>query len=101
YMSRISCSLPYRQPTFEELVAIEPRLELLRKQARAFRPVSGAFDSLSYWLRWLKPQLCQLVGWHTKDESKPELLRTSAAYDVAYETIYEELPGCRGTFSCP
>jgi hypothetical protein len=46
----------------------------------------------------LKARLTKLVGW---EATRPGgVRRSSAAYDVAYDTIYEALPDCRGRCAC-
>ena len=79
--------------TFEELCALEPRLRELYQRAKAVRDDrrKPSFCANSIWYRELKPELCRLVGW----EASNPALRTSEAYDLGYETIYEVLPPCR------
>jgi hypothetical protein len=45
----------------------------------------------------LKRRMSRLVG-HLAEQ--PGDLRTCAAYDVAYRTIYQALPDCRGRCAC-
>lgn len=85
---------PEAIPTFADLAAIEPRLQALLDEARGICAVKG-YVAGKVWYGYggypgLKPRLLDLVGWE-RPEAHP-LLSTSAAYDVAYETIYEALP---------
>jgi hypothetical protein len=90
---------PECPPTWKELVVIEPRLVPLRKEARAYHKTAGEhfcanavfFGYQTGYPDSLKGRLSKLVGW----ERRGHPLGTSAAYDVAYETIYKELPDCR------
>ncbi len=45
------------------------------------------------WYRLMKPRLVWLVGWHAED--KHPVLSSAAAYDVAYEFLYDIMPDCR------
>jgi hypothetical protein len=76
--------------TFAELASIEPQLATLLKEARRVEP-SDTFCANAVWYRQFKPRLLSLAGW----EAENPILRSSEAYDVAYETIYEALPDCR------
>ncbi len=101
--------------TWEELIALEPRLRQLEAEAKAYAALDRAkrrmlkrfgpllpedvarwcnrFCANEVWYAWggLKDRLCRLVGW---DASRPEL-QNSEAYDVAYEHLYDLLPNCR------
>lgn len=88
--------------TWEEIVKIEPRLERLADEARAYKQATRrkrknvcANDRWYGYGEWrgkgLRPMLVQLVGWCSPH---PEL-RTCEAYDVAYQHIYSLLPDCR------
>lgn len=98
-------NLPAR-PTWEQLVAREPRLGEVMATARAARRDTPArYCANEAWFGYgphrgqgVKPLLDPLVGWHA--ESRDPLLTTSLAYDVAYRTIYAALPDCRGC-DCP
>ena len=78
-------------------------LEFL-KEARAYhRSRPANFCANEVWYGYfhrvgLKKRLCQLVGWERAD--RDPVLGTSAAYDVAYEVIYQALPDCRGRCAC-
>jgi hypothetical protein len=85
--------------TFGRLCRQEPRLRKLYDEARAVGDdgSAGHFCANAVWFgygghRGLKVRLVQLVGFQAE---APEL-RTTEAYDVAYQTIYAALPNCRG-----
>ena len=81
-------------PSFEELADLEPRLLELLHEARSMIDMGGlSFCANRIWYDGFKPRLVALVGWER--DAGPKLLRTSAAYDVAYQTIYGALPDCR------
>lgn len=93
---------PLTKPTFAQLVKAEPRLaDLARAAARVVDDRRAAsFCANAHWygyrgLPGLKPALEQLVGWGAQRRDEHPVLGTSAAYDVAYETIYCLLPDCR------
>jgi len=85
---------------FKKLSKLEPRLAALYEQAKSVRDdgKSQSFCANSIWYGYssnagLKPRLVELVGHRRKDDP---ILGTSRAYDIAYRTIYEALPACRG-----
>jgi hypothetical protein len=77
--------------TFKEITKMEPRLRQLYNEARQVNATDEYFCANDTWYRRFKPRLMRLVGWYAEN---PEL-RTCKAYDVAYDTIYDQLPGCR------
>jgi hypothetical protein len=91
--------------TFNDLVALEPRLAHLLTEARSHKP-SRKFCANEAWYGYfgfsgLKGKLLRLVGWGREtppdgatDAAKEETLKSSQAYDVAYETVYRALPDC-------
>jgi hypothetical protein len=89
---------------FARLVDVEPSLAVLWEEARNWHKKQDAryFCANAVFFGWSNPGGCfkdrisRLVGWHA---SLPEL-RTSEAYDIAYDTIYETLPNCRNC-NCP
>jgi hypothetical protein len=90
---------PERPPTWEELVDLEPRLLALVRSALETDGSRPDFCANARWYgyggqRGLKPRLLMLVG-HDAAPFAPPLLRTRAAYDVAYHTVYEALPNCK------
>ena len=82
------------RPTWAQLARLEPGLARLRRQARATDGRDPRFCANRVWYDCFKPRLSRLVGWGRDDG--PRLLRTQAAYALAYDTVYQELPGCRG-----
>ncbi len=81
--------------TWETLVRLEPELRRLEQDILAVRRRSRrrrTFCANSVWYRIFKPRLVNLVGWGARNP----YLRSSRAYDVAYEHLYALLPDCRG-----
>jgi hypothetical protein len=90
--------------TFRALARREPRLRDLLAEARAHHQNLGpVFCANAVWYGYtgfqpgLKERLSCLVGWAAERGGD---LRTSEAYDVAYHTIYQALPDCRGRCLC-
>ncbi|MDP9472214.1 MAG: hypothetical protein M3Q71_16370 [Chloroflexota bacterium] len=86
-------------PTWDDLAAREPRLADLRIAAERIRDVDARFCANAAWYGYagqlgLKPRLLRLVGWGAQNQDP--VLRSSDAYDVAYQTLYALLPDCRG-----
>ena len=91
--------------TFNDLVALEPRLAHLLTEARSHKP-SRKFCANEAWYGYfgfsgLKDKLLRLVGLKREtapdgatDVAKEQTLKSSQAYDVAYETVYRALPDC-------
>lgn len=69
------------KPTWKQLKLLEPMLGCLEQQASGYRDVS-----CNSFYEHLKGPLCKLVGWSREGEGDP-ILRSSAAYDIAYRTI--------------
>jgi hypothetical protein len=93
--------------TWSHLTRLEPRLRKLLAEARAVRDdfTTAAFCGNAPWYgldgwrgRGFKRRLALLVGW-LRPDGHP-VLSGSAAYDVAYRTVYEALPDCRGACGC-
>jgi hypothetical protein len=82
--------------TFDEICRIEPSVLHLYNRAKAIKDDKRqrSFCANDIWLDHLKPLLMHLVGWSA---GKAEL-RTSQAYDLAYDKIYGALPNCRNCF---
>ena len=78
---------------WEKLVKLEPRLKDLFKEAKAISGADEHFCANDIWYDYFKPQVSALVGNYREDP--PEELQTTHAYDVAYQTIYNQLPYCR------
>jgi hypothetical protein len=77
---------------FEELCEIEPLLKRLYHKVRQVKDTGeGAFCANAIWYRQFKPELIHLVGYHARHPA----LRTTEAYDVSYQFLYNQLPDCR------
>jgi hypothetical protein len=100
-----SARRPERTVTWAELIAREPRLQILLDDARATTddPRRTSFCANAVWYGFpayvesgypgLQHRFCTLVGWGRTDDDP--LLASSAAYDVAHRIIYGALPDCR------
>jgi hypothetical protein len=80
--------------TWEQLIAIEPRLLDMYLEAQAVEDNGKRFCANQVWLNWFKPRLLWLVGWQC---SKAEI-STSEAWDLACRKIYNALPDCRDCY---
>ena len=87
--------------TFAGLADRDPRLRALLAKVKAIRSEhlnSDSFCANSWWYgKGLKEELTWLVGWLRRDDP---VLGTSDAYDLAYDTLYDLLPDCRGAACC-
>ena len=95
---------PSAPPSWTELTHLEPRLLDLAREALEAQPSKGKYCANAEWYgyrgyRGIKPRLRLLVG-HEAAAYAPALLRTSVAYDVAYQTVYYALPDCDHTGIC-
>jgi hypothetical protein len=83
-----SASIP-----FAELCQAEPRLAELERDIRSVKDTGKEFCANEHWYvsPGFRARLYHLAGWHAE---KPEL-RTSQAYDIAYDHLYALLPNCR------
>jgi len=91
--------------TFNDLVALEPRLAHLLTEAQGHKP-TRKFCANQTWYGYfgfsgLKDKLLRLVGWKREtapdgatDVAKEKTLKSSQAYSVAYQTVYHALPDC-------
>lgn len=77
-------------PSWDALVSMEPRLAELYQRAAEVE-AGPDFCANRVWYDVLKPELVRLVGW----EAERAEMREPALYDLAYSTIYEQLPDCR------
>jgi hypothetical protein len=80
--------------TWEELVAIEPRLAELRADAAASRRAGQCSNNV--WYAKFRPRLVRLAGFGAE---KPEL-RNSNYYDTAYDAVYAALSPPRRKAPC-
>jgi hypothetical protein len=83
-------------PTFDQLATLEPGLKRLESECRLYK----GRDRLAYWYGYfrclgpgVKPRLVGLVGWTRRPLGMPRdadaeaLLKSSSAYDVAYDHL--------------
>ena len=90
--------------TWEWVVRIEPRLARLLADIQQIRDDGQGeyFCRNEVWYGWgvrgggYKREMYALVGLWAADP----LVATSHAYDVAYRTLYNALPPCRGPCGC-
>ena len=90
--------------TFDRLCQMEPRLASLLQRASEVRDdeTAESFCANRTWYGYenlphegIKEQLCSLVGSDREDLPQGHVLRSSLAYELAYQTIYNVLPPCR------
>ncbi len=85
--------------TWANLKQAEPGLWILEREIRDVADKDGIpyFCANEIWYGYedpkqgFKERLCRLVGW----EAHSPRLRTTGAYDLAYDYLYELLPDCR------
>ena len=80
-----------QDPTWEQLMAAEPRLASLLEEVRAARPDDGDEYELEGVWGQFKDKIAGLVGWHRR-QGKP-LLQTQVAYRTAYNKLLNALHG--------
>jgi len=80
-----------QDPTWEQLVAAEPRLAPLLEEVRAAQPDDGDEYELEGVWGQFKDRIAGLVGWHRR-QGEP-LLQTEAAYRTAYNKLLNALYG--------
>jgi len=79
---------------FKELCQMEPRLDNLYKETQSIASCAYGDDSFCAnwtWYKYLKPKLLFLVGYMADNP----LLMSEQDYDIAYQELYDLLPGCR------
>lgn len=82
--------------TWGDLVKEEPRLLGVLRQAQDFPKGVNETFCANRAIGTLKWKLAELVGWDRPESAScPVWLRTSAAWDCAFETVYDALPNCR------
>ena len=79
---------------FGVLVRHEPRLLELLNEASAVKGKEKYFCANRLWHKDFKPRMEQMVGMHLA-KNAPAIMRTSKAYDCAYDTLYSVLPDCK------
>lgn len=77
------------QLNWYSLCRLEPRLDLLCNAARQRRNEIGPSAAYDEWYVVWKPQVCRLVGFGAISDHPT--LRSSAAYDLAYDHILDTL----------
>lgn len=86
--------------TYAELEARDERLATLRLAIECVGHGNAEFCANHWWYgrAGFKATLCDIIGsYATQDDAA---LRTAAAYDVAYRTLYHRLPDCRHQGMC-
>lgn len=78
--------------TWERLVELEPALEALSAAIQAARPLNPKDPHFQWEIVWgrFKDRIATLVGFHRRDLCDP-LLKSVAAYEVAYYTLWHAL----------
>ncbi len=78
--------------TWDELVALEPRLEALLSDAKATRPQGKRRRGFNWEVEWcyFKQPIASTVGLFRRDDCDPRL-KTVAAYDVVYWKLWHTL----------
>jgi hypothetical protein len=88
-----------KQPAWERLAELEPRLQDLRREASWRAAARSPFCRFEAWYgrAGLKVRLSRLVGLGAE---QPGLLNSVAAYQVVYETLFAALPECDEDCPC-
>ena len=77
--------------TWSEMTVIEPALKLLEREIVSFvktdKPSGTELSRAWYWPNGYKQRLYALAGWGAYEEP----LRTSEAYDIAYQRLGKKL----------
>lgn len=79
--------------TWERIIQIQPRLEKMYERAKKVDGSDEHFCANHVWYGEYKQEICDLVGWQAK--SNNPIIKTSKAYDIAYDKIYAVLPPCK------
>ncbi len=79
--------------TLEELIELQPALQGLVDATKLVDDSSPNFCANDLWISQFKPYLVRMVGWLAEDD-RP-IIKTNAAYEVAYEAIYDLMPDCK------
>lgn len=79
--------------TLDELIEREPRLAELRRRVQA-EPGGRGYCANEAWYgpKGYRREVISLVG--NISDSDDAAMRTAAAYDTAYQTLYHMLPDC-------
>ncbi len=86
--------------TYAELEARDQRLAALRVAIDTVGRTAGDFCANHWWYgrAGFKSELTRIIGSLAAQDDAA--LRTAAAYDVAYQTLYHRLPDCRHEGMC-
>lgn len=91
-------ALPAHELSWKRIVEIEPRLVAAEELIEALADKGGkSFCANRHWYGYFDPEFSfkervnRYTGWFAE---RPEL-RSEAAYDIAYEHLYDLLPDCR------
>lgn len=82
--------------TFDLICELEPRVELLWREAQAIKIKDDGNTSsfcANITMNDFKSRIRKLVGYQVDDA--PEILKDNIAYDLVYQMIYQTLPYCR------
>jgi len=80
--------------TWERIVKECPELGRMKDEASKVDGSDWQFCANTVWAENFKPRLVRLVGFEAP-ANVPEWLATHTAYEIAYSTVYNELPDCR------
>jgi hypothetical protein len=78
--------------TYEQLTKFDPSLNILLRRAR--NHAGNCANAAWYGPEGLRAEMSRVIG-HGRTHG-PSELKTPQAYDVAYKTLYEALPDCKG-----
>lgn len=84
--------------TWKMLIELEPRLIDLERRIKAIKDNKKKPSFCANWFWYSSPNrfrnhMSDLVGWDAEGDNP--ILKSSKAYDVAYEHLYSLLPNCR------
>jgi hypothetical protein len=78
--------------TYEQLAKLDPSLNVLLRRAR--NQSGNCANAAWYGPDGIRAEMTRVIG-HGRTHG-PSELKTSAAYDIAYRTLYAALPACDG-----
>ncbi len=86
--------------SYAELEARDERLAALRLAIESVGRGTADFCANHWWYgrAGFKFTLCDIIGSYANQDD--DALRTAAAYDCAYQTLYHRLPDCRHEGMC-
>ena len=82
--------------TWQQITTLDPSLSALLRRASNHR--GPCANAAWYGPEGIRKEMTRVIG-HLRTHGPLEL-KTSAAYDVAYKTLYKALPDCDGTCGC-